>query len=115
MEGVVGMENQKKQVELLFLYIFPPSLEKCNTDMLKKTPLSLEWVSNSPNICLWGKKNKKNTENINFSKLVLPEQLLPLQLRQDCGGSGPIILGTAEWNRHEAQREEWITLAGRDT
>lgn len=25
-----------------------------------------------------------------------------------------IILGTVDWSRHEAHREEWITTTGRD-
>ncbi|CAB1440781.1 unnamed protein product [Pleuronectes platessa] len=32
-----------------------------------------------------------------------------------CGGCGEIILGTAEWSRHQTHREEWITPTGRDS
>lgn len=31
------------------------------------------------------------------------------------GGCEEIILGSAEWSRHQTHREEWITPTGRDS
>lgn len=39
----------------------------------------------------------------------------PLAMALGCGGCGEIILGPAEWSRHQTHREEWITPTGRDS
>lgn len=39
----------------------------------------------------------------------------PLAVALGRGGCGEIILGSAEWSRHQTHREEWITPTGRDS
>lgn len=39
----------------------------------------------------------------------------PLAVAVGRGGCGEIILGSAEWSRHQTHREEWITPTGRDS